>query len=304
MNEIKENLKVEDLIYEIRGKQVMLDSDLAILYGCKNGTKSLNLAVKRHINKFPERFMFQITKEELENLRFQFETAKHINMIRTLPYVFTEEGVAMLATILKTSLADEISIKIMDAFVQMRHFIKDNNLLEHTINLSNKIEKIDIKLIEHDKKFEELFSKFETKNYKELVYLDGQIFDAYIGILKILKNAEKEIIIVDGYADANLLEIISKLQVKVTLITKNKSKLSENEIKKYNSQYNNLTLIYDDSYHDRYFLIDNKVLYHCGASINHAGSKTFNINKLEEKEVINILKEKIKMTIKKFKNIL
>ncbi len=297
VNEIKENLKVEKLIYEIREKQVMLDSDLAILYGCKNGTKSLNLAVKRNINKFPERFMFQITKEELEKLRFQFETTKNINMIRTLPYAFTEEGVAMLATILKTPVSEEISIKIMDAFVQMRHFIKNNSLLEHTINISNKVETIDKKLLEHDKKFEILFSSFNKKEQKELVYLDGQIFDSYIGILKILKNAKNQLIIIDGYADINVLEIISKLQVKVILITKTKSKITKEEIKKYNLQYNNLTIIKDDSFHDRYFLLDNKTLYHCGASLNYAGSKTFNINKLEEKEIINTLKEKITKTI-------
>ena len=116
---IKDNIKIEELIYEVRGKQVMLDSDLAKLYGCKNGTKSLNLAVKRHINKFPERFMFQLTENETKLLRFQNETTN--NMSRTLPYVFTEQGVAMLATVLKTEVADEMSIKIMDAFVTMKN---------------------------------------------------------------------------------------------------------------------------------------------------------------------------------------
>ena len=118
---IKDNIKIEELIYEVRGKQVMLDSDLAKLYGCKNGTKSLNLAVKRHINKFPERFMFQLTENETKLLRFQNETTN--NMSRTLPYVFTEQGVAMLATVLKTEVADEMSIKIMDAFVTMKNYI-------------------------------------------------------------------------------------------------------------------------------------------------------------------------------------
>ncbi len=140
----------------------------------------------------------------------------------------------MLTTIIKTKIATEVSIKIMDAFVQMRHFIKNNILLEHTINISNKIEKIDKKLLEHDKKFEILFSSFKKKEQKELVYLNGQVFDAYIGILNILKEAEKEIVIIDGYADFNESEIISKLQVNVTLIIKTKSKLFKEEIKKYN----------------------------------------------------------------------
>ena len=126
MNEIivADEIKIEDMIYEIRGKQVMLDSDLAKLYECKNGTKTINLAVKRHINRFPERFMFQLTSDEMEQLRFQIETAN--NMARTLPFCFTEQGVAMLATILRTKVAEEISIKIMDAFVRMRHYIGNN----------------------------------------------------------------------------------------------------------------------------------------------------------------------------------
>ena len=129
---IKDNIKIEELIYEVRGKQVMLDSDLAILYGCKNGTKSLNLAVKRHINKFPERFMFQLTENETKLLRFQNETTN--NMSRTLPYVFTEQGVAMLATVLKTEVADEMSIKIMDAFVTMKNYINNNFIEQKYIN--------------------------------------------------------------------------------------------------------------------------------------------------------------------------
>ena len=131
---VKGEIDIKNLIYEIRGVQVMLDSDLAILYECANGTKSINLAVKRHINRFPERFMFQLTKEELNNLRFQFETAIENNMSRRLPFVFTEQGVAMLATVLRTSVAEEVSIKIMDAFVAMRKYISSNLLLTKNIN--------------------------------------------------------------------------------------------------------------------------------------------------------------------------
>ena len=123
---VKDNIQIENLIYEIRGKQVMLNSDLAKLYGCKNGTKSLNLAVKRYINRFPERFMFRLNDDEIKCLRFQFETANASNMSRTLPYVFTEQGVAMLSAVLKTDVAEEVSIKIMDAFVAMKKIIIDN----------------------------------------------------------------------------------------------------------------------------------------------------------------------------------
>ncbi|HIT38273.1 MAG TPA: ORF6N domain-containing protein [Candidatus Onthousia faecipullorum] len=160
MNEVvtNEDIKIENMIYEIRGKQVMLDSDLARLYKCKNGTKTINLAVKRHINRFPERFMFQLTKDEYDYLRFQTETAKENNMSRTLPYVFTEQGVAMLATVLNTKVATEVSIRIMDAFISMRKSISSNLLeqkyindlaLEHDKrikaleNLTNKIKKIE-----------------------------------------------------------------------------------------------------------------------------------------------------------------
>ena len=131
---VKGEIDIKNLIYEIRGVQVMLDSDLAKLYECANGTKSINLAVKRHINRFPERFMFQLTKEELNNLRFQIETAIENNMSRSLPFVFTEQGVAMLATVLRTSVAEKVSIKIMDAFVSMRKYISNNLLEQRYIN--------------------------------------------------------------------------------------------------------------------------------------------------------------------------
>ena len=149
MNEVvtNEDIKIENMIYEIRGKQVMLDSDLARLYKCKNGTKTINLAVKRHINRFPERFMFQLTKDEYDYLRFQTETAKENNMSRTLPYVFTEQGVAMLATVLNTKVATEVSIRIMDAFISMRKSISSNLLEQKYIN--------DLAL-EHDKRIKAL----------------------------------------------------------------------------------------------------------------------------------------------------
>ena len=157
MNEIieREEIKVENMISEIRGKQVMLDSDLAKLYECVNGTKTINLAVKRHIKRFPERFMFQITKEEFKELRFQLETTN--NMSRTMPYIFTEQGVAMLATILRTKVAEEASIRIMDAFVEMRKYI-NNNLIEQTY-----INKLVLKDHERINLLEESFNKLEEK---------------------------------------------------------------------------------------------------------------------------------------------
>ena len=280
--------KIENLIYEIRGKQVMLDRDLAKLYKCANGTKTINLSVKRHINRFPERFMFKLTEEEYNNLRFQIETAKTNNMSRTLPYVFTEQGVAMLATILRTSVAEEVSIKIMDAFVAMRKYIGANLIEQKYIN--------NLVLEDHDKiqVLEESFQKLEEKRKDSEIYFNGQIYDAYSKILDIFKNAKKELKIIDSYADNTLLNIIKRLNVKVTIITRKNNLLTEQDIEKYNKQYHDLTVKYDNTFHDRYFIIDNKIVYHCGASINRIGYKTFSITKIGDNEIIQSLINKIK----------
>ncbi len=297
MNEIIETINIEKLIYEIRGKQVMLDKDLARLYQCANGTKSLNLAVKRHMNRFPKRYMFQLTKEEWNSLRFQNETTNY-NMNRTLPYVFTEQGVAMLSAILKTKVAEEISIGIMDAFVAMRKYI-GNNLLEQKY-INNQVMKNteDIHLLQ------ESFSKFEEKRKVNEIYFNGQVFDSYSKIIDIFKSTKQELIIIDGYADKIVLDMIKELNVKVILIVKPKEKLNELDIKKYQEQYNNLQVVFDNSFHDRYFIIDQNTIYHCGASINHAGSKTFSINILEEEIIKELLIEKIKSFIKIENNVI
>ena len=244
---------IENKIYEIRGVQVMLDSDLAELYQCKNGTKSINLAVKRHINRFPERFMFQLTKEKIKFIsRFQIETLKKGYNIKYLPYAFTEQGVAMLSSVLKTKVAEEVSVKIMDAFVKMRHFIIENKDIYKSLN------NINIKLIEHDEKINKIFNRFEPK---ENLYLKGQIYDAYSRIIDIFNLAKEELIIIDSYADKTLLDMISKFKVKVILITKDSERLSELDIEKYNCQYNNLKVIRNNTFHDRYFIIDKKEIY-------------------------------------------
>lgn len=278
---------IENLIYEIRGKQVMLDSDLAKLYHCKNGTKTINLAVKRHINRFPERFMFRLTEEEANKLRFQSETA---NMSRTLPYVFTEQGVAMLTTIIRTTVAEEVSIKIMDAFVAMRHYIGTNEY--RLLNIESKI-------VEHDigiKLLQESFDKFEEKKKTNDIYLTNQIYDAYSKIKDIFNLAKQELIIIDSYADKTVLDMIKDLNIKVVLITKYNNKLTGLDIEKYNKQYSNLKVIRNNTFHDRYFIIDKKEVYHSGTSINYAGTKVFSINILEDNIVKEIL---IKEAIKK-----
>ena len=271
MNEIiiKDDIKIENLIYEVRGKQVMLDSDLARLYGCKNGTKSLNLAVKRHINRFPERFMFQLTQEQYYNiLRFQNETLEleQGKYSKYLPYVFTEQGVAMLATILKTDVAEEVSIRIMDAFVAMRKYLGINNYNDRISNLEIKYISLDnnVRLIQ--KSLDKLGSKEENNH----IFFDNQIYDAYSLLMDIISKAKNEIIIIDNYAGRKLFDIIKDIKVNIKVYTQNIDDIAK---EKYELQYNNLTIITTDIFHDRFIMIDKNVLYHCGVSFKDLGNK-------------------------------
>ena len=289
MNEIivKDNIKIEDLIYEIRGKQVMLDSDLAMLYGCKNGTKSLNLAVKRHINRFPERFMFQLTKEEYSSIysRFQFETLNKNNQkqglnIKYLPYVFTEQGVAMLSAILKTDVAEEISVKIMDAFVTMKKII-NNSLIEQKY--------INSLVLEHDNEIrllQESFNKLNTKEKINHIFYDGQIYDAYSLLIDILNKAKKEIIIIDNYAGKELFDITKDIKVNIKIYTKNIDEISK---KKYMQEYSNIEITTTDIFHDRFIILDNKELYNLGSSLKDIGKKCTSINRIEDSIILKDL---------------
>ena len=289
----KEVEKVENLIYEVRGVQVMLDSDLARLYECTNGTKDVNKAVNRNIERFPKDFYFQLTKEEYDNLKFQNGTSRLSSHggIRKLPYVFTEQGVSMLASVLRTSVASSVSVDIMRAFVVMKKYIS-KTLLEQTY-----INELVLKDSRRIDLLEETLSKFKEKSNH--LFFEGQIYDAYSKISEIFRKAKKELIIVDGYADITTLDMIKKLSVNVIIITKQNESLTNIDIKKYNNQYHNLTIKFSDSFHDRYFIIDNNDIYHCGTSINHAGARTFSINMLEDKEVCDALKNKIDKVISK-----
>ena len=284
MNELETNdIKIEDMIYEIRGKQVMLDSDLAKLYKCKNGTKSINLTVKRHINRFPERFMFQLTEEESKIIWFQIETK--YGKVETRggkfdkPFVFTEQGVSMLSAILKTYVAEEISIAIMDAFVAMRHYIGSNN---------GRLSNLEVKVLEHDnniKLLQESFNKLEENREINEIYFNGKIYDAYSKIIDIFKEANEELIIVDRYTDKTILDMIKNLDCKVILLTSKNSKITKLDIEKYNEDYHNLTIFYNDMFHDRYFIIDKDKIYHSGNSINHIGYRKSSINTLLDNNI-------------------
>lgn len=295
MNEImiKENINIEDMIYEIRGKQVMLDSDLAMLYCCKNGTKEINQAVTRNKEKFPERFSWVLDDNEENIFWSQFVTKKIEKRGGRYknPRVFTEQGVAMLATILKSDIAVKVSIRIMDAFVAMHKYIS-NEYIEQKY-MQNM-------LIKHDndiKLLQESFEKLEEKQSVNEIYFHGKIYDAYSRIVDILKSAKKEVIIIDGYSDKTTLDIISNSKVKTILITKKKSNLKQIDINKYHKQYHNLKIIYNETFHDRYIIIDNKTFYHLGASINYAGSKTFGVNILADTSVKKALISDIKKII-------
>ena len=291
---VKDDVVIENLIYEVRGKQVMLDSDLAKLYECANGTKSINLAVNRNIERFPGDFYFQLTKEEYNNLKFQFETSNSSNNIggvRKLPYVFTEQVVAMLATVLRTKVASQMSISIMRAFVTMRKYISSNLIEQKFINKQVLKNTEDIKLLK------ESFHKFEEKRKVNEIYFNGQIYDAYSKIQDIFKSVTKRLIIIDAYADNTILDIIKRLNIEVIIITKKNNLLTDQDITKYNKQYHNLKVVFNNSFHDRYFLIDNKLVYHCGTSINRIGYKTFSINLISDEEVCNSLISKVNKLI-------
>lgn len=266
MDKVVENQRVDNLIYEIRGTEVMLDSDLARLYECVNGTKTINQAVKRHINKFPERYMFQLTKEEYLSLKSQMGTSKvsSVGGVRKLPYVFTEQGVAMLATILHTKVADVISMKIIDAFIYMRKYLSREN--------SNNI------LISHEErilKLEESFNKFSNKQ-KSIIY-EGKIYDSIL--LDIFNEAKDEIIIIDNYVNKELLDILRYVDKKIIIMSKN---YNEELIKKYKSQYKNIMLVNDNSFHDRYIILDRKEVYTSGMSLKDIGKKYSYIKKINE----------------------
>ena len=284
---VKDEVNIENLIYEVRGKQVMLDSDLARLYHTE--TRRINEAVNRNKAKFPERFCFRITESEYNFLKSQFATSKGGS--RKGHTVFTEQGVAMLATILKTDVATKVSIAIMDAFVAMRKYISSNLLEQKYINNM---------VFEHDsqiKLLQSTFNKLEEKKKVNEIYFDGQIYDAYSKIQEIFKEAKKEIIIIDGYADNTILDIIKRLKVNVTIITKPNNLLTKQDVLKYNKQYHNLKVIYDNSFHDRYFILDGNIVYHCGASINRIGYKTFSITLIGDSEVCMLLLNKVNKII-------
>lgn len=284
MNEMAEIKAIENKIYNIRGVEVMLDSDLAEQYKCANGTKTINQAVKRNIDRFPKDFYFQLNETEYLNLKSQIGTAKlnEHGGIRKMPYVFTEQGVAMLATVIRTDVAAKVSIDIMRAFVRMRHYIKYNDQL-----LPRKYLLLEEKVENNTKRIDELFDKFNPKVItKNSIFFKGDIYDAYSVLLEIFNLAIEEIIIIDNYVGKTLLDELRNIDKKIVIISSN---INDNLRNKYLNQYSNIKFISNNSYHDRFIIIDRKIVYHSGASFKDLGKKCFGIHEIENKVEIDIL---------------
>lgn len=307
MNEVTASIddSIKTKIYTIRGMQVMLDSDLAELYGVE--TKNLNRAVNRNSERFPSNFMFQLTEEEYQSLRSQIATSSSSGSLRFqigtiddeeslrsqvvtlengrgkhrkyLPYVFTEQGVAMLSAVLRSQTAVQMSIHIINAFVEMRKFISNNALI------FQRLDSLEQKQTKTDEKVEAIFNAIEDKSIKpkQGIFYDGQVYDAYIFVSNLIKNADESIVLIDNYVDDTVLTLLSKREAKVkaTIYTKNITKQLELDLQKYNVQYPTIELKKFDASHDRFLLIDEKEVYHIGASLKDLGKKWFAFSKLD-----------------------
>lgn len=282
---VSDNIKIENMIYEIRGKKVMLDSDLAKLYNVE--TKRINEAVKNNIEKFPERYCFKLSDNESDNLLveiFDQKIEKRGGKYKN-PRVFTEQGVYMLATILKSKEATKITIAIMDAFVVMKKIINTSLIEQKYFN------ELTIKNTEDIKLLQESFDKLNTKESNNHIFYEGQIYDAYSLLIDILSKAKKEIIIIDNYAGKKLFDIIRDINVKIKIYTENIDNISK---EKYEKQYSNIEIINTNIFHDRFIIIDNRVLYHSGASFKDLGKKCFAITKIVEDNILEELLDKLK----------
>jgi len=270
--------KIESRIFTIRGLQVMLDRDLAELYGVE--TRALKQAVNRNIIRFPAHFMFELAEEEVEMMVSQFVIPSKSYFGGSMPYVFAEQGVAMLSAVLRSDVAIKISIQIMDAFIKMRKILSANT------GIIQRLETVEQKQIETDKKVDTLFKAWENKDAipKCGVFFDGQIFDAYVLVNNIIKSAKQSIILIDNYADDSVLTMLGKKSknVKVTLLTKNISKQLSLDVAKFEQQYPNTIEAKNFALsHDRFLIIDKKEVYHIGASLKDLGKRWFAFSKIE-----------------------
>lgn len=289
---------IEKLIYVIRDKQVMIDSDLAMLYQVETG--ALNRAVKRNIKRFLDDFRFQLTVEEYENLKCQIGISSlnenGYGGRRTLPYVFTEQGISMLASVLHSDIAINVSIGIMRAFVEMRRFIANNALL------FERISNVELKQLEYqkqtDEKLEQIFEYIsEHEEASQKIFFDGQIYDAFSLIVSLIQKAEKEITLIDGYVDVGTLNLLAKKNegVSVTVYTHQRTRLSNIDVANFNAQYPALEVKYTSVFHDRFLILDGKTAYHIGASLKDAGKKTFGITLINDESITKDILQRLEL---------
>ncbi|MDR2230166.1 MAG: ORF6N domain-containing protein [Flavobacteriaceae bacterium] len=270
--------EIENRIYTIRGQQVMLDSDLAKIYQVE--TKAFNQAVKRNKDRFPESFCFELTAQEWESLRSQIVTSssKHGGR-RYLPLIFTEQGIAMLSAVLRSDIAVKVSIEIINAFVKMRKILITN------ASLFQRMDQIELKQIQADRKFEELFNALDSgKLHSDKgVFYDGQIFDAYTFVADIIRSAKRSVILIDNYVDDSVLSLLGKRPdtASATIYTKNISDQLRLDVRKYNSQYSPISVELFSDAHDRFLIIDRTELYHIGASLKDLGKKWFAFSRMD-----------------------
>lgn len=269
--------KISSKILTIRNTQVLLDKDLAEFYEIE--TKILNQAVKRNIERFPKEFMFQLSQSEVEDeiLRSQFVTPSSWGGRRTLPYVFTEQGVSMLSAILKSKKAIEISIQIIQFFVEMRHFLLDNQ------DIFNRISRVESKLLQYDENFNMIFKSLSNKDPDKGIFYEGELFDSSKFILELIKKGRNRIILIDNYVDEKTLELFSSKHknIIVNIYTLKKSTLLKSLEEKFNQQYGNLEIIIFKKSHDKFLIIDDEV-YHIGASLKDLETKWFAFSKMND----------------------
>jgi len=288
---VEEN-QIQNSIYTIRGKQVMIDSDLARLYQVE--TRVFNQAVKRNLNRFPEHFRFQLTEEENKNLTSQVVTSSFEEQHggrRYLPYVFTEQGIAMLSAVLRSYIAVNVSIQIMDAFVEMRRFLVSNAAI------FERLDRVELKQLETDQKFEKVFNYIASQTeVKQNIFYNGQIYDAFSFIVELIKKTKTKLILIDNYVDTNTLNLLCKKNtgVDVIVVTAGKGSLTTKDVTKFNAQYPKLSVKPMNDFHDRFLIIDDVEVYHIGASIKDAGKKSFGITKIEDNDLIQSLINKVR----------
>lgn len=279
---------IKSLIYVVHGNQVMMDSDLAALYQVE--TKVFNQAVKRNAMRFPDSFRFQLTDDEYRDLKSQIVTSNGRGGRRYLPYVFTEQGIAMLSAVLNSDIAIQVSIHIMTAFVEMRKFLVNNAVL------FERISNVELRQSEYQKKtddrFEQVFDYIaEHEEVKQKVFFEGQIYDAFSLLVKLVGSAEKSIILIDNYVDVSTMNILAKKKtnVNVCIYTMRQTKLTSVDVKNFNRQYPKLEIKYTEAFHDRFLIVDGGQAYHIGASLKDAGRKCFAINLMKDVRIVKEL---------------